>query len=113
MSATTIEVPAKHIGAIRESLAGRHGHTDRRDEIDSLLAQLAKAPAAEPAALTGSRAVLWSVIYDSLCAAAEQLAEDCNEYWRGDVTPELARTRITDVSARLELLIGLGAPPRG
>jgi hypothetical protein len=55
--------------------------------------------------------VLWSAVYDTLCAAAEQLADDCNEYWRGVVDPDLARAGIADVSARLELLVALGAPP--
>lgn len=109
MSATTIEVPAEHVEAIRQSLTGCHGRTDRRDEIESLLAQLASAPATAPAALTGSHAVLWNAVYDSLCVAAERLADDCNEYWRGEIAPEVARSRVTDVSARLELLIGLGA----
>lgn len=113
MSATTIEVPAEHVEAIRQSLVGRHGHTDRCADVESLLAQIANAPAARPAALTGPRTVLWSVVYDSLCVAAEQLAEDCNEYWRGDIAPATARSRVADVGARLELLIGLGPPRHG
>ncbi len=113
MSATTIEVPAEHVEAIRQSLVGRDGHPDPRGDIESLLAQLPSAPVARPALLTGPRAVLWGVVYDSLCVAAEQLAEDCNDYWRGDITPTAARSRVTDVSARLEILIDLGTQQPG
>jgi hypothetical protein len=113
MPATTIEVPPEHVETIRQSLVGRHGHADLRTDIESLLAQIASAPVARPAALTGPRTVLWSVVYDALCMAAEQLAEDFNEYWRGDITPATARSRITDVSACLEILIDIGPPQPG
>jgi hypothetical protein len=115
MSATTIQVPAEHVEAIRQGLLGRRDDSERREEIESLLRQIASGvPAgAGPCELTGSHAVLWSAVYDSLCAAAEQLADDCNEYWRGVVDPESARAGIADVGTRLELLVGLGAPPIG
>lgn len=113
MSVATIQVPAEHLEAVRESLAGRHADADRPEEIDGLLGQIASAAAgdARPCVLTGSRAVLWSAVYDSLCVAAEQLADDLNEYWRGAIAPESARARIAAVGARLELLLMLGAPP--
>ena len=113
MSATTITIPADHVEAIRRSLLGRRGDAERPDEIDALLAQLAGGvpPDVRPRELTGSRTLLWSAVYDSLCAAAEQLADDCNEYWRGAVAADAARAAVGDVGTRLELLIGLGAPP--
>lgn len=113
MSEITIKIPAGHVEAIRRSLLGRRGDAESPDDIDVLLAQLASgAPRSVCSCeLTGSRSVLWNVIYDSLCAAAEQLAEDCNEYWRGTVTADSARAAVTDVGGRLELLVGLGAPP--
>lgn len=115
MSETTIQVPAEHVDAIREGLIGRRDGSERHEEIESLLGQIARhvPDATEPYKLTGSRAVLWSAVYDSLCAAAEQLTDDCNEYWRGVVAPESARAGIAVVSTRLELLVGLGAPPVG
>ena len=113
MSKATIEVPPEHVDAIREGLIGRREGSESHAEIESLLGQIARhAPeGAGSYQLTGSRVVLWSAVYDSLCAAAEQLADDCNEYWRGVVAPEAARARIAVVSTRLELLVGLGAPP--
>lgn len=115
MSAITIKIPAGHVEAIRRSLLGRRDDAERPEEIDGLLAQVVSgAPhGARSCELTGSRTVLWSVVYDSLCAAAEQLADDCNEYWRGDVAADSARTAVTDLGVRLELLIGLGTPPGG
>jgi hypothetical protein len=113
MSATTIEIPVGQVEAIRRSLLDRRDDADRPEEIDGLLAQIASGAAEgdRPCALTASRSVLWNAIYDSLCAAAEQFAEDCNEYWRGAVAPDSARAAIDDVAARLELLVSLGAPP--
>jgi hypothetical protein len=115
MSATTIQIPAEHVEAIRQGLIGRREGSECSEEIESLLGQIAGASpdGAGTYELTGSRPVLWSAVYDSLCAAAEQLAEDCNEYWRGVVDPASARARIADVSTRLELLVGLGGPPVG
>jgi len=54
---------------------------------------------------------IWTAVYDSLCAAAEQLAEECNEYWRGTVDPEATRATVASVSTRFELLVALGAAP--
>ena len=113
MSVTTIQIPADHVAAIRASLIGRRDEGYCVDAIDGLLGQLPSGDrsASQHCALTGSRALLWSAVYDSLCAAAEQLAEDCNEYWRGTVTPDSARAGIAVVGTRLELLVGLGPPP--
>jgi hypothetical protein len=112
MSATTIQVPAEHVEAIRQSLIARRDHAERREEIDSLLGQIAgDSDGVGPRRLSGSRAVLWNAVYDALCVAAEQLADDCNEYWRGIAGAQPARSGIADVSARLELLVGLGPPP--
>lgn len=113
MSETTIQVPAEHLDAIRQGLIGRRDAAERPDEVERLLGQIARRVSGGdgPCRLTGSRAVLWSAVYDSLCTAAEQLADDCNEYWRGIVAPDSARAGIAVVSTRLELLVGLGAPP--
>jgi hypothetical protein len=113
MSVTTIKVPAAHIDAIRESLLSGRRHSARADEIDRLLEQIHAdaAPGSEPRELTASRAVLWSAVYDSVCAAAERLAEDCNEYWRGVVDPSAARARIAEIGERFALLESLGPPP--
>jgi hypothetical protein len=113
MSATTIQIPADHVDAICQSLAGRRQEAERPEEIDSLLEQLAEpASESDPAyALRGSRALLWSAVYDALCAAAEQLAENCNELWRGDIAPDDIRAAIVRVESRYELLLGLGPPP--
>lgn len=114
MSEVTIEIPVDHAEAIRRSLLARRDDAESPDEIDDLLAQLAERTARVGSLpISGSRRLLWNVVYDTLCSAAEQLAEDCNEYWRGTVTADSARAAVTDVSTRLDLLIGLGAPPRG
>ncbi len=114
MSETTIRVPREHVEAIRQSLNGQRDEGGSAEEVESLLDQLGVGDVtdgAQPRVLVGSRAVLWNAVYDSLCAAAEQLAEDFNEYWRGAVDPEAARARVAAVAARLELLVALGAPP--
>jgi hypothetical protein len=113
MSTIRIQLPTDHIEAFRRSLLGRRGDAECPDELDDLLAQLATCASGDsrPCELVGSRAVLWNVAYDSLCAAAEQLAEDCNEYWRGAVAADSARAAVADVGARLELVIALGAAP--
>jgi hypothetical protein len=113
MSETTIQVPAEHIAAIRQSLIGRRSDAGSTTEVELLLGQIASGAACvdRSCALTGPRAVLWGAVYDALCSAAEQLADDCNEYWRGTVDPEAARVGIAAVATRLELLVGLGTPP--
>ncbi len=113
MSETTIQVPAEHLAAVRQGLLGTREDPGRRAEAERLLGQIAsEAPGGEgPRELTGSRVVLWSAVYDSLCAAAEQLAEDCDEYWRGVIDPASTRAAIATVKTRFELLAGLGAPP--
>jgi hypothetical protein len=114
MSEVTIEIPVDHVEAIRRSLLARRDAAESPDEVEDLLVQLAAAASRVGSiSLSGSRSLLWSVVYDSLCSAAEQLAEDCNEYWRGTVTADSARAAATAVGTRLDLLIGLGAPPRG
>ena len=112
MSETTIQVPAEHLEAVREGLLGRREEPAHRAEVERLLGQIASEASSEGGLheLRGSRVVLWSAVYDSLCAAAEQLAEDCNEYWRL-VDPASTRAAIATVGTRLELLVGLGAPP--
>ncbi|HYI81537.1 MAG TPA: hypothetical protein VEW67_11810 [Thermoleophilaceae bacterium] len=114
MSEATIRVPPEHVEAIRRSLNGRRGEA-RSAEIESLLGQIGDHTTDEgqPRVLVGSRTVLWGAVYDSLCVAAEQLADDFNEYWRGAIDPESARARIATVTARLELLVALGSPPAG
>jgi hypothetical protein len=113
MSTIRIQLPADHIEAFRRNLLSRRGDAERPDEVDDLLIQLAACASSGtgPCELIGPRGVLWNVVYDSLCAAAEQLAEDCNDYWRGAVAADSARTAVADVGTRLELLIALGAPP--
>lgn len=113
MSATTIQIPTDHIDAIRQSLIARRDHAERPGEIDGLLEQLADDAGESPRAyeLSGPLPLLWSAVYDSLCAAAEQLADDCNEFWRGQIAPDDARAAIARVGSRFELLAGLGPPP--
>lgn len=113
MSDTTIHVPVEHVEAIRLSLIELRGDACSQEEIDALLGQLGDVPpgTAGSVALKGRRVTLWTVTYDALCRAAEQLVEDCDEYWRGAVGAESARRRVADVGERLELLLGLGAPP--
>ncbi|NLT07254.1 MAG: hypothetical protein GXY03_13235 [Solirubrobacterales bacterium] len=109
MSATTIEIPAAQVEAIRASLNARADAADDRPAIEALLAQLAAAGTASPR-VTAPRPLLWSTAYDALCAAAEALADDCNDHWReGD--PERLRRRLAAVAAGLELLAALGPPP--
>lgn len=112
MSETTIQVPAEHLEAIRQSLLGRRGDAGSTEEIERLLSQIARGTAGvtQSHALTGPRPLLWSAVYDSLCAAAEQLADDCNEYWRGAAAGS-ARSGVATVAVLLELLVTLGPPP--
>jgi hypothetical protein len=110
----TIQVPAEHVEAIRQSLIGRLGDVRHAEEVQGLLGQIGDDDSpgiARSRTLTGSRVILWSAIYDALCAAAEQLADDCNEYWRGAIDPDRARAGIASVAARLELLVTLGSSP--
>jgi hypothetical protein len=110
MSATTIQIPAAQVEAIQRSLDGQRGDAVQGNGTDVVLARAAVG-GGERHVLTGSPAALWSVVYDSLCAAAERLAEDCNEYWRGGADAETARAGVADVGALLELLVGLGPRP--
>lgn len=110
MSEITIQVPAEHLEAIRAGLTGSPAARD--EEARRLLAQL-DDPGGDggPHELTGSRALLWGAVYDSVCTTAEQLAEDCNEFWRGDVEPDAIRTATANLGARFELLVAVGPPP--
>lgn len=112
MSETTLQIPAERIEAIRQSLVRQRDEAERKGEIDRLLGQIeSQAPGRRPSVLTGSHAVLWSAAYDALCVAADQLADDCNEYWRGEIAPADARSGVLAVGAWIELLTGLGFPP--
>lgn len=114
MSETTIQVPAEHLEAVRQGLIGRREDPSRRAEVERLLGQIGEAAPAtgtEARQLTGSRVLLWGGVYDALCVAAEQLADECNEYWRGVVDPDAVRATTASVGERFELLVTLGAPP--
>jgi hypothetical protein len=113
MSEAKIRVPPEHVEAIRRSLEGQRGEAGCAEEIESLLGQIGghATDGAQPRVLVGARTVLWNAVYDSLCAAAEQLADDLNEYWRDAIDPEVARARVAAVATRLELLVALGSPP--
>lgn len=118
MSVTTIQIPDAQIRAVRESLRARRedladqpdARPDRLAEIDSLLQQIGPGSAAYHE-LTGPSAVLWAVVYDSLCAAAERFAADCNELWRGATEPAETRTQLAALGVWLDLLETLGSKP--
>lgn len=136
MSETTIEVPRDQLEAIHDTLeAARCDLTDELDrteidaasadpegaaaaarrerlaEIERLLDQIQASEGSGARRLTASRATLWDAVYDSLCAAAERLEQDCNEYWRGELEARGLRARLEDVGARLDLLVSVGSPP--
>lgn len=123
MSVTTIQIPADHVRPVHQSLLSRRETLDRSahpngkrevEELDGLIRQLeadATADAHGPRRLTGSRVALWSAVYDSTCAAAERLAETCNEYWHS-ADAARARLEISLLSSQLDLLEELGPPPR-
>lgn len=130
MSSTTIQVSDRHVGALRESLlaarrdlgeqAARAGALaeeaasaagERLEEIDSLLGQLDAA--AGDGDLSASRRTLWSVAYDATCRLSERVADDCNDYWRGETGVDRLRSAIADLTACVELLEALGPPPGG
>jgi hypothetical protein len=140
MSVMTIQVSTEHVEALRESLltarraleeqlsplddrpptvmehsAGGEGSHDRLGELNSLLEQIDAVDRPDPELdmreLTGTRAALWTVVYDAACAASERIADELNDYWRGTVDANETRARIADLSARVELLESLGPPP--
>lgn len=113
MSEATIQVPAEHLEAVRQGLVARREDPSRRAGVERLLGQIEEAApgTVAPRRLTGSRVLLWGAVYDALCVAAEQLADECNEYWRGVVDPDAVRATTASVGDRLELLVTLGAPP--
>jgi hypothetical protein len=121
MSTATIDIPADHIGPVHQSLLSRRDILGRVEDpavareveaIEVLISQMEGEGAPDTAGrrLTGSREALWTAIYDSTCATAEQVAECCNEYWR-NADIESARREISLLSARLDLLEKLGQPP--
>lgn len=128
MSASTIQISDRPVGALRESLlaarqdlheqAARAGAVadeaasaarERLDELDSLLTQLDAAVGAGE--LRGSRTTLWSIVYDATCRLAERVADDCNDYWRGETEIGQLRSGLADLSACVDLLEALGPPP--
>lgn len=141
MSVMTIQISTEHVGAIRESLltarraleeqlssardqsptarepaVSGEGSRDRLNDLDSLLEQIDSAdPSAsglEVRELTGTRVALWTAVYDAACVASERLAEDLNDYWRGELEATGLRAQIADLGVRFELLESLGPPPR-
>ena len=113
MSETTIRVPAEHVEAIRQSLDGQRGDAGQRKggREPARPDRGRRVGDTQPRVLVGSRAVLWNAVYDSLCAAAEQLADDLNEYWRGAIDPEAARLRVAAVAAVSSCWSGSARPP--
>jgi hypothetical protein len=140
MSVMTIKISTEHVDAIRDSLltarraleeqlpsldgappavreqaSAGESSGDRLGELDSLLEQIDSCEGSDDGLdvreLTGSRAALWTVVYDAACAASERLAEQFNEYWRGTVDAGGMRAQIADLGARVQLLESLGPPP--
>lgn len=128
MSATTIQISDRQVDAVRESLLAARRDLDeqvaragalaqeaaaaadgRLEEIDSLLGQLEAIGG--DGGLSASRATLWSVVYDATCRLSERVADDCNDYWRGEMGVDRLRSAIADLSACVELLEALGPPP--
>jgi hypothetical protein len=104
-----------HPPAVREQRSAGESSSDRLGELDSLLEQLDSSEGSDSGLdmreLTGTRAALWTVVYDAACAASERLAEHFNEYWRGTVDAGEMRAQIADLGTRVELLESLGPPP--
>jgi hypothetical protein len=121
MSAAKIQVPADHVGAIRECLIDRRQSLEEGDRtegavelaaIEDLLGQIAPGAgeAERSRELTGPRHILWSAAYDALCRAAEGLVDDCEALWESAGEMAAARARLLAIGARLELLDGLERP---
>ena len=111
MSMATVQIPEQQRAAVRASLdairqqaANATEGAQRREEIDALLEQLDAAPDGAPLRVTGPRAILWDAAYDTLCAAAERFASDCNELWRGATDVEEVRRQLDRLEQRLGLL---------
>lgn len=139
MSAMTIVVPADQVGPVRESLLARYGEVveeierngdsgreafngeaaenprDRLKGLEAILEQIRWSASAEvdSCSLTGPRPVLWSAVYDTVCVAAERLADLCEAYWKGSIDRTEIRVGISDVAARFDLLESLGPVERG
>lgn len=120
MSTATIHIPRDHVGAVRDSLLARRqelaGDVDANTarflpEIDAVLDQLDTDTLDVDRPVTGSRSILWNAAYDALCVAAERLASDCNEVWRGSVDPAELHVQLAAIGERLTLLGSFGPPP--
>jgi hypothetical protein len=126
MSVVTIQIPTDQIAALRESLANRrlelerqsprrddggmNGTPERSSDLSELIEQMRPDRVRQRGAMCevkGPRAVLWRAAYDVLCAAAERFAEDCGEYWRGDIDPAHVRAEAIGLVSRLDVLIEL------
>lgn len=127
MSVATIQIPTTQIETIRESLAAaRHdlagqlsrpggdaaGGAAHLDEIDDLIGQIDSLDpgAGESHGVSGSRQALWAAAYDAACRAAERIADDCNDYWRGAIAAADVKREIAELGERFDLLEALGPP---
>jgi hypothetical protein len=121
MSVTTVQIPAEHVTSIREGLLSRRDQLEvaalgtEAGEVEELIEQLGVGDSAAIGSreVTGSRDALWTAVYDAVCAAAERLADECNEYWRGAIAPAHTKAAIDQLRRRFELLESLGPPPTG
>ena len=121
MTRGTVHIPIEHIDALRESLeASRQDishqpvgptHPQRLHEIDALLQQLDTAGGGNGRSVSGARDVLWRAAYDALCSAAEGIAADCNDLWRGRMTLADIRIALVRLEGRVDLLESLGPQP--
>jgi hypothetical protein len=128
MSMTTIQIPAERVKGVRQSLLearrelaegladetgpAAHLRRERLDETELLLEQLGDDDSpAERRELTGPRVVIWNAVYDALCAAAERLANDCNDYWYSGADPSHIRAEIAGLAVGFDLLDSVGPPP--
>jgi len=127
---TTILISPEQVGPLRASLLAQreqHGEdvaaagpfaataAERLAGIEAVLAELPPAsPGGNdvPVPVSGPPDVLFSALYDVVGQAAEQVQEECLEYWRG-TPPEAVRAAIARLAAWFELLAGLGPPPAG
>lgn len=128
MSVITVLIPADHVEGVRQSLLDARRELDqgwdeeaaqaarlrreRLDEVELLLEQLGDAdPPPERQEVTGSRTVIWNVLYGAVCAAAERVADDCNDYWGGGIESAVLRKGISGLAASFDLLDSVGPPP--
>jgi hypothetical protein len=121
MTRGTIHIPIEHIGALRESLEANRqdlshqpigpNRPQRLTEIDALLQQLDVSGGGNERSVSGARDLLWRAAYDALCSAAEGIAADCNDLWRGRITLVDIRIALTRLEGRIDLLESLGSQP--